>query len=123
MKSYILAITITMFLSALFAFQNIGDVTVRFLVFEWEFPQGVWEVFIFCTGAAIMWIFSIFSMFEVRGKYKRELKLRDEKITAAENEKKMILESIAIKKVNDESAKDFQISKPVGEQNDTGTAD
>jgi hypothetical protein len=32
MKSYILAITVTMFLSALFAFQNIGDVTVRFFI-------------------------------------------------------------------------------------------
>lgn len=95
MKSYILAITVTMFLSALFAFQNIGDVTVRFLVFEWVLPQGVWEVLVFCAGAAIMWIFSIFSMFEVRGKYKKELKAKDEKIAAAEREKKTILESIA----------------------------
>ena len=95
MKSYILAITVTMFLSALFAFQNIGDVTVRFLIFEWVLPQGVWEVLIFCAGAAIMWIFSIFSMFEVRSKYKKELKLKDEKIAAVEKEKKTILESVA----------------------------
>ena len=95
MKSYILAITITMFLSALFAFQNIGDVTVRFLIFEWVLPQGVWEVLVFCAGAAIMWIFSIFSMFEVRGKYKKELKTKDERIAAVETEKKTILESIA----------------------------
>ncbi len=95
MKSYILAITITMFLSALFAFQNIGDVTVRFLIFEWVLPQGVWEVLVFCTGAAIMWIFSIFSMFEVRSKYKKELKAKDEKIAAVEKEKKTILESVA----------------------------
>ena len=94
MKSYILAITVTMFLSALFAFQNIGDVTVRFLVFEWVLPQGVWEVLVFCAGAAIMWIFSIFSMFEVRGKYKKELKAKDEKIAAVEREKKTILESV-----------------------------
>ena len=94
MKSYILAITITMFLSALFAFQNIGDVTVRFLIFEWVFPQGVWEVLVFCSGAAIMWIFSIFSMFEVRGKYKKELKAKDERIAAVETEKKTILESV-----------------------------
>ena len=95
MKSYILAITVTMFLSALFAFQNIGDVTVRFLVFEWVFPQGVWEVLVFCAGAAIMWIFSIFSMFEVRGKYKKELKAKDERVAAVEKEKKTILESLA----------------------------
>ena len=95
MKSYILAITVTMFLSALFAFQNIGDVTVMFIIFEWVLPQGVWEVLVFCAGAAIMWIFSIFSMFEVRGKYKKELKAKDEKIAAVEREKKTILESVA----------------------------
>ncbi len=95
MKSYILAITVTMFLSALFAFQNIGDVTVRFFLFEWVLPQGVWEVLVFCAGAAIMWIFSIFSMFEARGKYKKELKAKDEKIAAVEREKKTILESVA----------------------------
>lgn len=98
MKSYFLAVTITMFLSALFAFQNIGDVTVRFLTFEWTFPQGLWEVLIFCTGAAIMWIFSIFALFEVRGKYKQQLKQKDEKIAAIEGEKKTILESIAAAK-------------------------
>ncbi|NLX84675.1 MAG: LapA family protein [Synergistaceae bacterium] len=95
MRSYILAITVTMFLSALFAFQNIGDVTVRFLIFEWVLPQGVWEVVVFCSGAAIMWIFSIFSMFEVRSKYKKELKVKEERIVTIENEKKTILESVA----------------------------
>ncbi len=79
MKSYILAITVTMFLSALFAFQNIGDVTVRFLIFEWgPFLVGVWEVLVFCAGAAIMWIFSIFSMFGA-GKYKKNFKAKDER--------------------------------------------
>jgi putative membrane protein len=95
MKSYILAIAITMFLSALYAFQNIEDVTVRFLVFEWVFPQGVWEVLLFCAGAAIMWVFSIFSTLEIRSKYKKVIKSKDEIIAAAENEKKMILESLA----------------------------
>ena len=98
MKSYFLAVTITMFLSALFAFQNIGDVTVRFLTFEWTFPQGLWEVLIFCTGAAIMWIFSIFALFEVRGKYKQQLRQKDERISAVESEKKTILESMAAAK-------------------------
>lgn len=93
MKSYILAIVLTMFLSALFAFQNIGEVTVRFLIFEWTLPQGVWEVALFSSGAAIMWFFSLFSVFEVRSKYKKELKQRDEKIAALEQEKKAILDS------------------------------
>jgi putative membrane protein len=94
MRSYILAITLTMFLSALFAYQNIEDVTVRFFIFEKAFPQGVWEVLVFCAGAAIMWIFSVLSMFEMRSKYKKEVKLKDEKIEALEEEKKTILESI-----------------------------
>ena len=95
MKSYFLAIAVTMFLSALYAFQNIGDVTVRFLIFEWVLPQGVWEVLVFCAGAAIMWIFSIFSIFEVRSRYKKELKAKDERISIVEGEKKTILESVA----------------------------
>ena len=72
LKSYILAIVLTMFLSALFAFQNIGDVTIRFLIFEWTLPQGVWEVVLFSSGAAIMWFFSLFSVFEV-DVYKRQI--------------------------------------------------
>ncbi|MCE5201610.1 MAG: LapA family protein [Synergistaceae bacterium] len=123
MKSYILAITITMFLSALFAFQNIGDVTVRFLMFEWVFPQGVWEVLVFCTGAAIMWIFSIFSMFEMRGKYKKELKAKDERIAAVENEKKMILESMAVTKNSGFSPDTLHAPYTDGESQITGLAD
>ena len=86
MKSYILAIVLTMFLSALFAFQNIGDVTIRFLIFEWTLPQGVWEVVLFSSG-----------VFEVRSKYKKELKQKDEKIAALEQEKKTILDSFVAK--------------------------
>ena len=122
MKSYILAITVTMFLSALFAFQNIGDVTVRFLIFEWMFPQGVWEVLVFCAGSALMWIFSIFSMFEVRGKYKRELKLKDDKILAVENEKKMILESMAVSKADSETPENY-VPKSSDVEKNSGTAD
>lgn len=121
MKSYILAITITMFLSALFAFQNIGNVTVRFLMFEWILPQGVWEVLVFCTGAAVMWLFSIFSMFETRGKYKKELKAKDEKIAAVESEKKSILESMAVVKNNAATYQHTPPNNPSVEQIDTGT--
>lgn len=98
MKSYILAIAFAMFLSALFAFQNVGDVTVRFLLFERVFPQGVWEVLLFCSGAILMWIFSIFSQFETRGKYKKLLKEKDEKIAGIEKEKAALLESISTSK-------------------------
>ena len=86
-----------MFLSALFAFQNIGDVTVKFIFWEWTFPQGVWEVVLFSTGAALMWFFSIFSVFEIRSKFKKQLKEKDEKIASLEQEKKAILDSVTAK--------------------------
>lgn len=40
MKSYTLAVALAMLLSALYAFQNPGDVTVRFLLYERTVPQG-----------------------------------------------------------------------------------
>lgn len=95
MKSYILAIAITMFLSALYAFQNIGDVTVKFFVFERTFPQGVWDVLLFASGAVLMWIFSVFSSMESKGKYKKIIKEKDEKIASAEKERAVLLESFA----------------------------
>lgn len=112
-----------MFVSALFAFQNIGDVTVRFLTFEWVFPQGLWEVLVFCAGAAIMWIFSIFSLFEVRGKYKQQLKQKDEKIAAVEAEKKTILESVAAARMNSGATDNTSAAQTGGEQISGGTAD
>lgn len=123
MKSYFLAITITMFLSALFAFQNIGDVTVRFLSFEWNFPQGVWEVLIFCAGAAIMWIFSIFSLLEVRSKYRLQLKQKDEKISAIENERKAILDSVAAARNSGAASENSQTLQMDGERAAEETAE
>ena len=104
MKSYVLAIVLTMFLSALFAFQNIGDVTVKFVFWQWTLPQGVWEVVLFSTGAAVMWFFSLFSVFEVRSKLKKQLKEKDEKIAALEQEKKAILDSVTVKQQVAEAA-------------------
>lgn len=95
MKSYILAIAITMFLSALYAFQNIDYVTVRFLVFERMLPQGVWDVLLFASGTVLMWIFSLFSVAETRGKYKKIIKEKDAKITAIEKDKSSLLESFS----------------------------
>ncbi len=104
MKSYVLAIVLTMFLSALFAFQNIGDVTVKFVFWQWTLPQGVWEVVLFSTGAAVMWFFSLFSVFEVRSKLKKQLKEKDDKIAALEQEKKAILDSVTVKQQVAEAA-------------------
>jgi len=95
MKSYILAITLSMFISALYAFQNLGNVAVRFLMFEWVFPQGVWDVLLFAGGAVLMWIFSLFSSAETRSKYKKIISEKDEKISAVEKEKAALLESLS----------------------------
>lgn len=111
MKSYVLAIVFTMFLSALFAFQNIGDVTVKFIFWQWTLPQGVWEVVLFSTGAAVMWFFSLFSVFEVRSKFKKKLKEKDEKIAALEQEKKAILDSVTIKQ-RDAEAPETKVAEP-----------
>lgn len=111
LKSYVLAIVITMFLSSLFAFQNIGDVTVKFIFWQWTLPQGVWEVVLFSTGAAVMWFFSLFSVFEVRSKLKKQLKEKDDKIAALEQEKKAILESVTLKQQAVEAA-DTKVSEP-----------
>lgn len=95
MKSFILAIVLTMFLSALYAFQNIADITVRFVTFEQTFPQGIWEAALFCAGAILMWIFSLFAMMQSRGKYKKQLKEKDAQIKALEKEKKSLEETVA----------------------------
>lgn len=97
MKSYVLAIVLTMFLSALFAFQNIGDVNVKFIIWQWTLPLGVWEVALFSLGAAVMWFFSLFSVFEVRSKLKKQMKEKEGKIAALEQEKKAILDSVTAK--------------------------
>ena len=70
----------------------------------WTLPQGVWEVVLFSTGAAVMWFFSLFSVFEVRSKLKKQLKEKDEKIAALEQEKKAILDSVTVKQQAAEAA-------------------
>lgn len=61
-------------------------------------------------------------MFEVRGKYKRELKLKDDKILAVENEKKMILESMAVSKAASETPENY-VHKSSDVEKNSGTAD
>ena len=113
-----------MFVSTLFAFQNIGDVTVKFIVWQWVFPQGVWEVVLFCGGAAIMWFFSLCSSFESRSKYRKKLKEKDEKIASLEQEKKSILDSVAAKQASEQtlsvsSQSDQTVQQKEPERNET----
>ena len=91
MLTYILAIAFSILLSAVYAFQNSGDIYVRFLVFERVFPQGVWEALLFSAGVLLMWIFSIFASLEGRAKYKSIIKEKDLKIAGLEEERKSLL--------------------------------
>jgi len=56
MKSYALAIALAMLLAAVYAFQNTGEVLVRFLMWEVSLPQGIWEIMLFAAGGVLMWI-------------------------------------------------------------------
>lgn len=94
MRSYALAITASMLLSAIYVFQNVGDVTVRFFIFEHVFPQGVWEALLFSAGAVLMWFFSIFASLELRVGYRSQIKDRDKKIKVLEEEKASLLAAI-----------------------------
>jgi len=94
MRSYALAITASMLLSAIYVFQNVDDVTVRFFIFQHVFPQGVWEALLFSAGAVLMWFFSIFASLELRVKYRSQIKERDKTIKRLEDEKASLLSAI-----------------------------
>ncbi len=116
MKSTLLAIVITMFVSALYAVQNLDVVKIRFMFGEWAFPQGVWDIILFCTGAGLMWLVSMFAGYEKRGEYKKQINELSCKLQSAEAEKNSLLVSVAALKnsINEVSqVKDSQQSDTV----------
>ena len=94
MKSYALAILLAMLVAAGYAFQNTGDVVVRFIIWEKTLPQGLWDILLFAAGGLLMWIVSLASLIEVRGALRRKVKEQDERIRALEQEKQQLLEAI-----------------------------
>lgn len=95
MKSTLLAIVATMSLSALYSFQNLDNIRVRFLLFERSFPQGVWEIVLFCAGAVLMWLFSLLESWETGSKHKREIKALNDKLTLLQEDKDKLLASVS----------------------------
>ena len=91
MKSYALAIAVSMLLAAIYAFQNTTTITVQFLMFEREVPQGLWEVLLFSSGLVLMWLFSILASLELRSNHRAQIKQRDKRIVALEDEKSSLL--------------------------------
>jgi uncharacterized membrane protein YciS (DUF1049 family) len=91
LRSYILAIAFSIVFAVVYSYQNAGDIYVKFLMFERQFPQGVWEALLFSVGVLLMWLFSIFASIEGYSKHKAQIKERDEKIALLEEEKKSLL--------------------------------
>lgn len=94
MKSYALAILLAMLVAAGYAFQNTGDVVVRFIIWEKTLPQGLWDILLFAAGGLLMWIVSLASLIEVRGALRRKVKEQDERIKALEQERQQLLEAL-----------------------------
>jgi len=92
-KSYALAILLAMLVAAGYAFQNTGDVVVRFIIWEKTLPQGLWDILLFAAGGLLMWIVSLASLIEIRGALRRKLKEQDERIRVLEQEKQQLLEA------------------------------
>ncbi|MBN1334028.1 MAG: LapA family protein [Synergistales bacterium] len=86
MRSYGLGIAFCMLLAALFAYQNPGDLVIRFLVWERVLPQGVWEIALFVAGVIAMWIISLSAILETRNKNAHQLKDQKERIDTLEKE-------------------------------------
>lgn len=91
MKSYALAVALAMLLAATYAFQNTGEVLVRFLIWERTIPQGVWDVLLFAAGGVLMWLVSLFALLETRGKYVRQIREKDKRIKDLEEERTSLM--------------------------------
>ncbi|MDL2264576.1 LapA family protein [Synergistaceae bacterium OttesenSCG-928-I11] len=91
MRSYILAVAVSMLLAAVYTFQNTSEITVHFLVFQRAFPQGVWEVILFSIGAVLMWFFSILASIETHTTYRKEMREREKRISELEEERSSLL--------------------------------
>jgi uncharacterized integral membrane protein len=95
-KSTILAVALAMMAAALYAFQNAGEVTVKFLIFERLFPQGIWEVLLFSMGAAIMWVVSLIAHLETRSKFRKVIRDMEKRMGRMEEERTSLLGALKV---------------------------
>lgn len=89
MRSYGLGIAFTMLVAALYAFQNKGEIIVRFLTWERALPQGVWEIALLALGCVAMWLISLSAILETRNRNAGIIK--DQKDRIAELEENVAL--------------------------------
>jgi len=101
LKSYALAILLSMLVAAGYAFQNTGDVVVRFLMWEKTLPQGLWDILLFAAGGLLMWIVSLASLVEIRGALQRKIKEQEERVRSLEQEKQQLIEALKKNPVNE----------------------
>ncbi|MDR1510550.1 MAG: LapA family protein [Synergistaceae bacterium] len=94
MRSYLLGIVVAILLSAVYAFSNTGEISVRFLSLEHDFPQGIWEIFLFAAGALIMWLFSVAASFELYAANRKKNREAAKRIAELEDEKKSLLTTL-----------------------------
>ncbi len=120
MKSYALAIALAMLVAAVYAFQNTGEVLVRFFIWELSFPQGIWEVMLFAAGGVLMWLVSLFALLESRSKYMRQAKEKEARIRDLESEKSTLVEALRYRGERYETEGEAQRSKESLEEDAEG---
>ena len=94
MRSYTVAIAFAVLVSAVFSYQNPGDVTIRFLIWTRQLPQGVWEVAVFSAGCVLMWIVSLSAHLEGRARFRKIIREQTERIAKLEDDRANILKAI-----------------------------
>ncbi|MDR1482231.1 MAG: LapA family protein [Synergistaceae bacterium] len=93
MKVHILAIAVSILLTAIYSIQNSQEITVRFFS-TWTFRQGVWEAILFAGGVLIMWISSMFGSWDTYVRNKKVVKEKDKRIAELEEERKSLISAI-----------------------------
>jgi uncharacterized integral membrane protein len=92
MRSYGLGIAFTMLVAALYAFQNKGEIIVRFLTWERALPQGVWEIALLALGCVAMWLISLSAMVETRNRNAGIIKDQKDRIAELEENVSLLKE-------------------------------
>jgi len=116
MKSYALAVALAMLLAATYAFQNTGEILVRFLIWERTIPQGIWDVLLFAAGGVLMWFVSLFALLETRGKYVRQVREKDKRIKELEEERTSLMNAFRTQQEPEGLVKEQPVSGPPTEE-------
>jgi len=98
-KSYALAVALAMLVAAGYAFQNDGQVTVRFLIWVRDVPQGLWEILLFAAGGVLMWLISLAAQLEMKAGHRKALKELQGRLEKLEKENGALLAAVSQKRI------------------------